>query len=236
MIGYALGMVVEKFAAEMKQTNALYTYASSGRLTPEMVTRYLENVRVLIQHTPIMLRRARDGALARGDESLAAHYASKMVEEEGHEVWAEQDLVALRARFEGAASERVSPLLLDLLSFLEEIIDREPALYLSYILLAEYLVVLMGPEWLRLIEERCGIPATMFTVIARHAELDREHAEAGLEAIDALVSDPRLLSPMRDALEQSIAHFQRFSLDVVTRGAPSGSEARRSESWTSSAA
>ena len=102
-----------------------------------------------------------------------------------------------------------------LLAFLESTIDEDPALYLAYILFAEYLVVLLGPEWLTLLEERCGIPRSSMTVIGNHVELDKEHVEEALAHIDDLVSDPRKLSRMREVLLQTIEHFERFCDEVT---------------------
>ena len=94
-------------------------------------------------------------------------------------------------------------------------IDDDPALYLAYILFAEQLVVILGPEWLELLEARCGIPRSSMTVIGNHAELDKEHVESALEEIDDLVGDPRKLPRMRDALRRSIGFFDRFCVEVT---------------------
>jgi hypothetical protein len=103
----------------------------------------------------------------------------------------------------------------DLVTFLATTIDRDPVLYLSYILFAEYLIVLLGPEWLRMLEERCGIPRSSMTVIGNHIELDREHVEEALDQIDALVSDPHKLPSMRAVLLETFAYFDRFCADVT---------------------
>jgi len=209
---------VERYAAGMPRHNPLYVGAAEGRLTPEMVAYYLFNVRHLVRHTPAHLERARARALAVGDHALAAHFAAKHAEEQGHDRWADRDLERLSDGFGAAPRDEHSRGLLGLLRHVERTIDRDPALYLAYILFAEYLIVLMGPEWLALIEERCGIPRSTFTVIANHVELDREHTEEGLEAIDALVPDPAKLGPMRAVLRETFDHFDRFSADVLALG------------------
>ena len=52
-------------------------------------------------------------------------------------------------------------------------------------------------------------------VIAKHAELDKDHAREGLEAIDALVQDPARLPAMRRVLLASIARFDQFCEEVT---------------------
>lgn len=226
MIAAALKRDIERYAAGMHRTNPLYVGAATGRLTPEVVAYYLSNVRHLVQHTPLHLERARRRARALGRDDLAAHFAEKLVEEHGHDRWADQDLALLRERFGGEAVGALAPALLTQLRWIEALIDRDPALYLAYILFAEYLIVLMGPTWLALIEERCGIPRRMFSVIGNHAELDAEHADEGLDAIDAMVTDPALMRPMRETTARAIALFERWSGEVVAHGY------REPESWT----
>ena len=54
------------------------------------------------------------------------------------------------------------------------------------------------------------------TVIGKHIELDRDHAEEGWGCIDDLVGDPRKLAPMRKALAEMVAHFDRFCVELTT--------------------
>jgi hypothetical protein len=105
--------------------------------------------------------------------------------------------------------------MLAMIAFIERVIDEDPALYLAYILFAEYLVVLLGPQWLELLESRCGIPRTSMTVIGNHAELDREHVAEAFEVIDALVGDPQKLPAMRRVLRDTIACFEAFCRGVI---------------------
>lgn len=220
MIADALRADIERFAHEMQRENALFVGAAEGRLTPDVIARYLNNVRVMIGQTPYFMKRARDRALASGRLELAAYFTSKWAEEEGHDRWASADLTRLRTRFgESSLEAEVTPSLRRLMRLLDDAIERDPALYLAYILFAEYHVVLIGPRWLEVLEARCGIPSSMLTVIGKHAELDKEHAAEGLRAIDALVTDPEMLAPMREILRSSMELFQRFCAEVVAGGA-----------------
>ena len=46
----------------------------------------------VLQHTPTFLAYAHRRAMEAGDAGLAAHYALKDAEEEGHAKWAEHDI------------------------------------------------------------------------------------------------------------------------------------------------
>lgn len=215
MIAFALRAHIESYAStSMRTRNALFTRALKGTLTQSHLTRYLSNVRYLVAHTPIHLARAKRAAERAGDLRLAAHYAAKIGEEEGHDAWAERDLARLGARPSAFPRSSLATMTA-LVTFIESVIDEDPALYLAYILFAEYLIVLLGPEWLALLESRCGIPRSAMTVIGNHAELDRDHVEEAIDVIDDLVGDPSKLTRMRAVLDDTIAHFERFSTEVT---------------------
>ncbi len=218
MFAETLKCEIERYAAGMPRHNPLYLGAAEGRLTPEMASYYVFNVRHLVRQTQDHLRRARERALELGDEALAAHWAEKQIEERGHDRWADDDLERLQDRF-GVERGELSPAIAAMSRANEAMIERDPALYLAYALFAEYLVVLLGPSWLQLVEERCGMPASMFSIIGKHVELDRAHAAEGIELIDELVKDPAKLEPMREVLRESFALFDRFGADVLAAGA-----------------
>ena len=215
MFGNALRLEIELYAATMRKKNPLFTKAEDGTLSRAHVARYLANIHYLIRHTPVYLERARERALALGDTRLAEHYTHKLDEEQGHDAWAERDVERVSRtsdvvpRLDNAVAMR------ELVDYLGMIIDEDPALYLAYILFAEYLIVLLGPEWLALLESRCGIPHSSMTVIGNHAELDKNHVEEALDEIDELVGDPVKLPRMREVLRDSILFFDRFCAEVT---------------------
>lgn len=215
MIADALRADIERFVPEVERENALFLGALEGSLTAPTMAHYLHNVRHLVRHTPFFLERARDRASALGQDGLASYFAEKLVEEQGHDRWADSDLKRLRARFGTEAPPDIAPALLDLLRFIDETIERDPTLYLAYILFAELHIVLMGPRWLDLLEKQCGFEKEMFTVIGFHAELDREHTAEGMEAIDRLVTEPAKLPAMRATLRTTMDLFQAYCADVV---------------------
>jgi hypothetical protein len=214
MIADALREDIEEYSCQAKE-NPAYRMARSGSLGRENVARYVSNILHLLRNTPPCLERAHRRAIERGDVQLAAFFEEKLAEEVGHDRWAEQDLHSFRSSFGIEADAEMTPSLRSLLAYLEKTIDEDPTLYLAYILFAEYFTVLEGPEWLALLEERCGIPKGFMTAISNHVELDKEHVAEGLDMIDALVTDPSYLDPMRSALRQSIQHFDRFLTEVA---------------------
>jgi hypothetical protein len=230
MIADALRVAIEAYAARADTTNALLRYAARGRLTPAMLSRYLHDAQHFVAATPRLLARARDRARELGDEALAVHFATKLGEEDGHDQWAAEDRNRLNDRYGVSTAAETSPAIVAYLTYLEEIIERDPVLYLAYLLFGEYHIVLIGPRWLALVEERCHIPASMLSIIGNHVELDKEHAVEGFDAVDRLVSDPALLGPMRAVIARSIDLFEGFCHEMVAP--PRAQE----ETWTSSLA
>lgn len=214
MIGDALRTEIEAYAAR-RQQNAVFRATGAGQITRAMVARYVANVRYMIAITPPYLRRARDRARDVGQDKLAAYYGQKVGEEEGHEIWAERDLHSLSPGIVSQSTGSVAGSIRALAEYLEAKIDEDPALYLCYIAFAEYLTVILGPAWLTLLEDRCGIPRSSMTVIDNHVELDREHAEEAFACIDDFVTDPRKLRPMREMLGNVCAYFDAFCAEIV---------------------
>lgn len=67
-----------------------------GTLSPDRLAHFLVNIHHLVQHTPIHLRRAAHAAEKRGLGPLKDYFDQKKLEEEGHDQWAEADLVKLQ--------------------------------------------------------------------------------------------------------------------------------------------
>lgn len=223
MIANALRVEIERYAARMKRANPLFLKAEDGTFTPACMVHYLTNIRHMVWLGQLYIVRARDRARTLGDQSLFEHYEHKRAEELGHEDWADRDIKRISTAARASASPDILPSIHELVAFLGAIIDEDPALYLSYVLFAEYLIVLLGPEWLRMLDERCGIPRSSMTVIGNHIELDREHVEEALDQIDALVGDPRKLPRMRAVLLDVLAYFDRFCAEVTEE---------RHQTWT----
>jgi pyrroloquinoline quinone (PQQ) biosynthesis protein C len=215
VIANALRIDIERYAVDVRSKNPLFTKAADGTLTPSQVASYLENLRYLIAHTPPHLAAARDRARALGHDELAAHYHRRVQEEIGHEVWATEDLAVLAPMLPATRSGRILASMQELVAYLGRRATEEPRLHLAYMLFAEYLTVIIGPDWLAALEAKCGVERRAMTVIAKHVDLDHEHVEHALDEIDDLVPDPRMLGPMREMLRESIARFEGFCAEVT---------------------
>jgi hypothetical protein len=209
MITDTLKTDIEAYAEHMRQSSLLQL-ARQGKVRPDTVAAYLGSILHLIRHTPIYLELARERAAALGEHELAAFYAHKALEETGHDEWARNDVANVERTFCVAAPAGPLPAVTSLIAYLREAIEDDPARYLAYILFAEYFTVLVGPDWLAALHGACGVPTSAVTVVSRHVQLDQLHVAAGLAEIDALVRDPKRLTPLRETLHQSMHYFAGF--------------------------
>ncbi len=216
MIGEALSDAIIQYVAVCRIRNPLFTKANDGTLSPPLIARYLASVHQLVLHTPIHLRKARQVAEARGEHALVAHFEHKLTEEAGHDAWAARDREGLARKTGVVAPDAAVQTMTVLIHHIDALIEKDPALYLAYILFAEQLIVLMGGEWLELLETRCGIPKTVMSVVGNHVELDKDHVAEALDEIDDLVGDPSKLPAMRDALTSSMLKFDAFCVEVTS--------------------
>lgn len=219
MIADALRLEIHAHARRTLESNPVLRRARSGQVDADVVARYLASLEFLLRETQLHFRRARDTARATGALALARHFEQKLVEERGHDRWAAADLIALVGDASAASFVPVAAIA-ELARANAELVEREPADYLAYVLWAEAFTVLVGGVFIRELVGRCGIKAEALTCLANHVELDEDHADEGCEAIDRLVDDPARLEPMRAVVLTAARHFDRACEQMLEPALP----------------
>jgi pyrroloquinoline quinone (PQQ) biosynthesis protein C len=215
-ISETLKQDIEAYATRLRSSNQLFRRARHGNLTPTAVVSYIANLRFLVQHTDVNLKLAQERAEQLGRTQLARFFQQKRREEVGHDRWADNDIALLQGMFGVRPTLQPSTSIANLLEYLRAMITEEPTNYLAYILFVEYVTVLVGPEWLRLVEDRCGIPMSAMTVVGNHIELDKDHVADGLREIDQLIGEGDSAEPLRSALYTSMEYFEGFCSEMST--------------------
>jgi hypothetical protein len=205
---------IEAYALRLRDSNELFKRAQCGKLTPGAIATYIANLHLLVQHTEVNLELAQRRSEELGKMELAHFFEEKRRDEKGHDRWAEHDIAAMNGMFGVTPMAQPTRSISALLEYLRGVIAEEPTHYLAYILFSEYVTVLVGPEWLRLVEDRCGIPMSAMTVVGNHVELDKGHVAEGLHEIDRLVGDDEPVEPMRGALRASMGYFDGFCSEI----------------------
>jgi hypothetical protein len=209
MISFALKKRIDEYAAQLEATSELLALARAGTLRIETVALYLVSVRHLVRHTPAELGLARRSALARSRSDLAAYFEQKLAEENGHDLWADDDLGKLRERFGASSEHRPLASMQALIDFVLQLAESDPESYLAYILFAEYFTVVIGPVWIEALRH-IGIPADAMTVIGHHVELDVHHVREGSAELDALVRTDDGARRLHAALTATTLHYDAF--------------------------
>ena len=221
-IGNIIKNEIEHYAVTRVRTHELFRATERGSLSEQQIKTYVSGILFQIRANMTVLRQAEQCALAAGDYELAAQYRHKFGEERGHDRWAERDLRNLPGSVPGYGSYGSdvggdsTRGLQGLVTYLRTIVDQDACLFLSYIILAEYLTVLVGPDWLRALESKCGISPAKLTVLTNHIELDREHVVEGVRAIDALVTSPEKRGPMLEVLRRCMSCYEEFWDEIMS--------------------
>ena len=214
MIADLLKSKIEEYARHAASSNALFVAASEGKLTEREVGRYLANVKYLIQHTPVYLLLASREAEKKGLPELRRFYRSKLGEEAGHEKWAENDLVLIEKLSGVEPPKDVVPSMRALVKYLKTTIEKDPILYLPYIMLAEYFTVLVAPAFLKNLRKPLRHSSKVLSVIGNHAELDKGHVRDNVREINALIPASTYERPFLEVLGRAMKLYNDFCEEV----------------------
>lgn len=220
MIASSIRQEILDYAERTRVSNAFMLRAAEGRLPGDAVARYLASLRYMLEWTPTHLQRSFSIAEERGAEKLAAYFAQKLREEQGHDAWAASDVRALVQQFKLQERPAPVPSMVELARYLGHLIERDPRLYLTYILWAEFITAQLGTELVGYLEQRCGVARGSLSAVVKHVELDGDHADSGFYEVDALVEDPDFLPRMRETMVQFTQMFEQACREMVDPSPP----------------
>ncbi|MFW7381185.1 MAG: hypothetical protein ACOH5I_20385 [Oligoflexus sp.] len=207
----ALKKRIESYWLELQQHDRFNRSVLQGDADSEMLMHFLVNVRYLVQHTPIHLKRAMKLAEQDHKQDLKNFFEQKLKEEDGHDQWADADIEKLKQSLPKTPLKgSIDPSMKRLIAHIEETIDRDPYLYLAYIFFAEYLCVICGEELTHGLQNKCGYPPRSLTVIENHAELDQDHVHEWEETIASLIDEQFYSKQFLATLEKTIAIHREF--------------------------
>lgn len=198
----------------MATSHPAVAQAKQGKVGASQVANYLASLHFLLSQTVPHMEKARAQSVRLGQAGLVSFFERKLVEEVGHEKWAEDDLRKL-AEHNGAALGRPVPAAVELGDYLTDLIEKDPRLYVVYVVCTEYFTVLAGPAWIQALTENCGIPDGALTAASKHVEADLEHAAHGFADIDSLITDPALGQAVADTVDRTMRLFDQLFREVV---------------------
>lgn len=200
---------ISAFAHRLQHQHPLMQAALQGRVTPRTVGSYLAGIKYLLEHTPVHLKVAATAASQRGFFELAEYFEHKLREEEGHARWAESDLQQMKRAF-GVSASAIPNSMLEMVTYLGEVVENRPSHYPGYILFAEHMTVQAGGVWVAALAEHCGIPPAAMSSIVNHVELDQLHVAEGREEINRLLRHVEEPATVFVTLRRAMSHFEAF--------------------------
>jgi len=203
MITQEFKKLIEEKTEHIVNNNPLFIGARKGNLDKKDIEVYLNNLMFFFQHTPVHLAKAQRVAKARGNERLTEFYAEKIREEDGHDQWAKNDLKNLNFESRDTAPlEVINAGNMKLLALAKNMIDKDPSLFIPYMLFMEYFTVLAAPDFMANLEKNHAIPRKFITAIAYHEELDKDHVVEDLKVLD-WISNESNYDELKEALFQT---------------------------------
>ncbi|MBI3544184.1 MAG: iron-containing redox enzyme family protein [Deltaproteobacteria bacterium] len=209
---------IERHAELAYRTNPLFARAERGEVSMEHIARYLRSLHHLFSMTVPYLKAAEAGALERGNPKLARFFREKIGEEAGHDEWARADFESVPLDAGTREAIDVLPTMKAFLAHVREMIAIDPAFYVAYAMTAEYFTVLVAPRWVAALHEKCGIDPRHMSAIAKHAELDKDHADEDMRVLDELLppSESWDLGRLLASVDRTIEIFDEFGHDVFS--------------------
>jgi pyrroloquinoline quinone (PQQ) biosynthesis protein C len=213
MFQQKIKLEIENVTSDIMQNNEFIQYARKGQLTKNQIIRYLKNIDYSISYTPIHLKAASYKAQEQGLFHIAKFMEGKYNDEFGHDSWVKQDIQSLGANLEDNQTETIKITLTkniqNLIFYVESLATSKPLNYMAYITFLEYFTVLAAPEFLACVEKKCGIPKSSLSVIVKHGELDKIHAEDNLCAISKFIDTSEKNSEFLKVIHMSASILNR---------------------------
>jgi|GEM_PF-2011493 len=212
-IATRLRTLLDEHVDTVLRTLPTYRLAEEGRLSAAQLAAYLANLGWIMNQSFKSVAFAAEESARRDRPVAHAYYTTKLKEEIEHHAWAYEDVSRLEKDFQIRADFEPSVQARALIAAHQELILKDPAFYITYVFYTEYVTITVGPDWMRLLRDRCGFDTSHFGVIDRHIELDQAHTAENMRDVDRIASEAGLSeAEMVAALQVSMdAYAQVYS-------------------------
>ncbi len=174
-LGEELKIIIERYAQNIKEHSTLIEKAKQGTLRREQVGLYLFNLYFILSHSPVHTYNAMKVAQKKGWSDLA-NFLQELIEfEKGHEDWAVDDLENFGLDEMLIEKFSIVPAAKELAGYLHEVSQRRPHSYVAYHFYSAYMALLIGPEFLNLLQLNCGISMSEISIMTKYQLLDDEY-------------------------------------------------------------
>jgi hypothetical protein len=174
-LGEQLKEIIERYANNIMANSTLIEKAQKGTLKREQIGLYLFNLYFILSHSPVHTYNAKKVALKKGWTDLADFLEELIDFEKGHDDWAVDDLENFGLDEMLIDKFSIVPATKELAAYLHEISQRRPHSYVAYHFYSAYMALLIGPQFLNLLQLNCGISISEISIMTKYQLLDDEY-------------------------------------------------------------
>lgn len=202
---------ISTYYASMKNQNVFFQRVYGGQVTVPEVATFIRNLTYLTQHSQLVLRLAVASSKEKNDHHLADFFVKKIADEDGHHKWGEMDFESIKKKFKvPGAADQITDEMKHYVEDVQAMVKEDPYQLFVYILFAEYLTVIGGPDFLKAVDKACGVPPEYMSVIGNHAEIDRDHINDWAEEAKSLGMTDKDFDRCKKVLDRVMSNYDRF--------------------------
>ena len=174
-LGNELQVFIEKYAKDIKERSLMFEKAKNGTLKREQIGLYLFNIYFTLSQAPLRTRTTMKVAEKKGYDDVALFLKGLIEYEKGYDDWAVNDLENFGFDDQLIDSFTIVPAVKEISAFMHEMSQRRPHSYIACHFYSAYLALLIGPEWLNLLQLNCGISMTEVSIMTKYQLFDNEY-------------------------------------------------------------
>lgn len=182
---------IDNFYNLEKSNNIFYRSIFENKIEPDFIMDYTKNIKLLVECAVPYLDCGIQSCTKKNFPILKKYLQQKIVDETGHEKWAEDDIDHLSRVIDHSKIdnfEEDSYLMLILKNY-KTVLTEDPHLFLVNIFFAEYLTVISTEECMSSFIKNSNLKKEHFSLYEKHMELDRQHVFEWKEEIKELSAE-----------------------------------------------
>ncbi len=214
-LGNELKTFIEKYAETIKDNSSLFEKAKDGTLEREQIGLYLFNLYFILSQAPARTHNAMKIAQKKEFNDVALFLKDLIEYEKGYEDWAVNDLESFG--FDEILIDQfyIVPAIKEIAGFMHELAQRRPHSYIACHFYSAYIALLIGPEWLNMLQLNCGISMSEISIMTKYQLFDNEYnfndftkIENFTEGLDVtrVVGDLEIINKLFTLFLNEIAH------------------------------
>lgn len=198
---------IHLFLKVLSEENLFFQKIQAGQINKHHIALYVYNIMTVIQNTTRHMQNSIKTCQKNDMKYLEKFLIDRCADEDGHYVWAEDDLQLLNYADEKKEKLFVTEGVKDLIKLLDQVSVDDPIAYIAYNYLVEHLTAVGGPQLLTDLQEKCQISPEFLSVIFKHIEIDKGHASEDEDVFNHMVTHYPQTKNFLPIIDQSMSYL-----------------------------